>query len=640
MVKGFATYFCFLIMLTFTSYSYAQCPTNIDFENGNFSNWECHAGSVFNNSGNQILLSETGPISNRHQLIERNANMGVVDYYGEFPVACPNGSGYSVKLGNSSGGHQAEGVKYTFTVPAGNNNFSLVYYYAVVFDNPNHIYEEQPRLQIEVRNESDSQLINCSSFTFVPFGSPLPGFFVSPKSDSVYCKDWTPVTINLKNKAGKTISIFFKTADCVYNKHFGYAYVDVNTECSGEFVGAKYCADDTSVTVFGPYGFQGYKWYDHNFSTLLSNTHTLYYNPPPPAGTRIALEVTPYGGYGCTDTLYATMQNNRQLIAQAGADVLLCGSNSSVPLGVNPSEAVIYSWSPPIGLSNSNISNPVATAPVTTQYILSVRSPGGGCAHADTVKITKSLADTNLIVKGNLEYCITSGDSAVLYVNPTQNTQWYFNTAPLPLATSFKYKVPLSGEYYAQVKNIDGCIENTRKVNVNIEKPRPSVTYATEYTVVNDPITLTARNFGNTVSWSPASLLNSSTVYNPVFNSGLVGTYNYSIKITSHAGCLTTDYAQVRVIKQINIYVPTAFTPNGDGLNDLVIPLTEGAAIQNFTIFNRWGQQVYSLAQNPLGWNGEYQRIKQATGTYIWHVQALGINKKQYLRTGTITLLR
>ena len=58
--------------------------------------------------------------------------------------------------------------------------------------------------------------------------------------------------------AGKTIRLFFKTADCTFRRHFGYAYIDVNTECSSEFTGATYCPDDTAVTVTAPYGYQNY----------------------------------------------------------------------------------------------------------------------------------------------------------------------------------------------------------------------------------------------------------------------------------------------------------------------------------------------------------------------------------------------
>ena len=91
-----------------------------------------------------------------------------LDPYGGFPINCPNGSGRSIKLGNDAGGGLAEGISYEFTIPAGQNEYSLIYHYAVVFQDPNHQQFEQPRMEIEITNVTDNRIIDCSSFTFFP----------------------------------------------------------------------------------------------------------------------------------------------------------------------------------------------------------------------------------------------------------------------------------------------------------------------------------------------------------------------------------------------------------------------------------------------------------------------------------------
>ncbi len=209
------TYACITLLFFCTVIKAQTCPPNIDFENGTFQGWTCYAGGVYAAGGtNNISLAATGgPIFDQHTMYSRSNDAGALDYYGSFPVMCPNGSNYSVKLGNTNGGAQAEGISYEFTIPADRNTYSLIYHYAVVFQDPNHQPYEQPRLELEVMNTTDNELITCSSFTFFPNGSPLPGFFQSPNSDTtaVWCKDWSAVTINLNNKAGKTIRLFFKT---------------------------------------------------------------------------------------------------------------------------------------------------------------------------------------------------------------------------------------------------------------------------------------------------------------------------------------------------------------------------------------------------------------------------------------------
>ena len=110
----------------------AQCPPNIDFETGTFDGWTCYTGSTAAVSGQNVInLSQSGPVPGRHTLI--SSNTSALDPYGGFPVKCPNGSGYTLKLGNDIGGAQAEGVSYDFTIPANRNVYSLIYYYAVVF---------------------------------------------------------------------------------------------------------------------------------------------------------------------------------------------------------------------------------------------------------------------------------------------------------------------------------------------------------------------------------------------------------------------------------------------------------------------------------------------------------------------------
>jgi hypothetical protein len=116
----------------------------------------------------------------------------------------------------------------------------------------------------------------------------------------VWCKDWSAVSINLDGLAGKTIRLFFKTADCTFRRHFGYAYVDVNSECSSEFVGSLYCRDDTVVNVTAPYGYQSYTWYNSAFSQVLGNSQTISFSPLPVSGTTYAVILEPYNGYGCT----------------------------------------------------------------------------------------------------------------------------------------------------------------------------------------------------------------------------------------------------------------------------------------------------------------------------------------------------
>lgn len=621
-----------------------DCPPNIDFERGDFTNWTCYMGSVFDNGGQNLisLFPVTGPQFDHHTLYSAATAANITDPYGGFPVICPNGSNYSVKLGNSLGGAQAEGISYDFTIPPNRSTYALIYHYAVVFQDPNHQPFQQPRLELEVQNLTDGELISCSSFTFFPNGSPLPGFFQSPLSDStaVWCKDWSAVSINLNNMAGKRIRLFFKTADCTFRRHFGYAYIDVNSECSDEFTGATYCPDDTAVYVTAPYGYERYSWYNNNFTQHLGDEQVLKLMPPPPPGTTVAVILKPYNGYGCLDTLYARLVDTLKLKALAGADITSC-NKTPVLIGSNKKNGVVYNWTPAAGLTDAAASNPLASPSVTTAYELTVRSLGGGCLNKDTVTVTASLIDSTLTVQGKTLFCITSSDSAVFLVPPTDSIQWYVNNSAIAGANLPRYRATQSGTYYAKLFTDAGCTLSTRKEEVVIEVPRRPVTYPLQYAILNYPLQLSARDFGADYLWKPPLYLDNVDIAKPFFNAPVLNDYLYTVHITTAAGCLTVDTQLVKTIKEVKVYVPTAFTPNNDGRNDYLRPVMLGVKeLKAFKVFNRWGQVVYEMRGNERGWDGSVKGQVQNTAVYVWMVEAIGLDNRRYFQKGTVLLMK
>ena len=618
------------------------CPPNIDFETGTFNGWICYLGSTAAvNGANIITISPSAPTPNRQTMYSYAANAGELDEYGGFPVVCPNGSGYSIRLGNNLPGTQAEGISYQFRIPDNQNVFSLIYHYAVVFQDPNHRPEEQPRMEIEVKNVTDNQIITCSSFTFIPYGTLLPGFFTSPnpRGDTpVWCKNWSAVSVNLDNMAGKTIRLFFKTADCTFRRHFGYAYIDVNSECTDEFVGAKYCPDDTAVSVTAPYGYQNYTWYNNTFSKVLGSDQTIRFAPPPPVGTTVAVEVVPYNGYGCLDTLYARLIDTLTITANAGRDTISCNL-SPVVIGANSKPGLVYSWTPTAGLSDPKISNPLATPDVTTSYVVATRHDGGGCLNTDTVVVKASIIKDSLALIGKAVYCFGSGDSTILVVQPTESIQWFKDGIAINGADQYEFRVTKSGTYFAILSNNDGCSVTTNSQAVIIDKARPGITYPVQYAVIDLPTNLEAREFGATALWSPANFLDNAASYTPTFRSSVDQLYTVEIKTTT--GCVTVDTQMVKVVTHADIYVPSAFTPNDDERNDILRPTLMGIKeLHYFRVYNRWGQLMFETRTNYAGWDGKYKGAPQSTQVFVWIVEGVGVDGRLYTKKGTSTLIR
>jgi gliding motility-associated-like protein len=633
---------CFILMISCWSALCQDCPPNIDFENGDFTGWTCYTGSVASvDNRNIITLEQSGPVYDRHTMYSAFPSAGT-DPYSGLPINCPNGSGHSIRLGNNKGGGQAEGISYEFTIPANRDSYSLIYHYAVVFQDPNHLESQQPRMEIEITDLTDNEIIECSSFTFHPYGSVLPGFFLSanPGTETpVWCKDWSAVSINLDHKAGKIIRLFFKTADCTFRRHFGYAYIDVNSECSSEFIGATYCHDDTAVNVVAPYGYQQYKWYDKTFSRVIGSSQTLRLEPPPPVGTTVAVELIPFDGYGCKDTLYARLIDTLTVRAIAGPDMLSCNL-APVRLGTAPKPGLVYNWTPSKGLSNPSIANPFANPLVTTNYVLTSNSLGGGCIVTDSVLVTSSLLDSSIQLVGKAMYCITSNDSAILEVKPTSSIHWYKDNVQLLGVYQPDYRVTKSGTYYARLVNGDGCSLSTATKNILIETPIPGIVYPVKFAMAGLPLSLKARQLGETAFWQPFVHLDNPESFSPVFTGATDQLYRIDIK--TQAGCLTQDTQFIKMTERVEVFVPSAFTPNHDGHNDYLHPLARGLKeIHSFRIFNRWGQLLYEMNnEEGMGWDGNLKGRPEPSQTVVWTIEGVGMNNIIYKKSGTTVLLR
>jgi gliding motility-associated-like protein len=161
--------------------------------------------------------------------------------------------------------------------------------------------------------------------------------------------------------------------------------------------------------------------------------------------------------------------------------------------------------------------------------------------------------------------------------------------------------------------------------------------------ILNQPFQLTA---GATYSgsaqlnynWSPTIGLNDPASATPV--TILQDDQVYYLTVRSADGCVAKDTINLTVFKGSNIFVPSGFTPNRDGKNDLLHPGYYGIKQLNyFTIYNRWGQQVFTTKSLSAGWDGRFQGQNQE-GTFVWILSATDFVGKKYSLKGTTTIVR
>jgi len=149
-----------------------------------------------------------------------------------------------------------------------------------------------------------------------------------------------------------------------------------------------------------------------------------------------------------------------------------------------------------------------------------------------------------------------------------------------------------------------------------------------EATSPSDPIT--------SIEWTPADGLSCTNCMQPTASP----TFNttYYITITDANGCTATDSVIVWV--DIDFNVPNAFTPNGDGLNDLFTIQTDLLISYSITIYNRWGSVIFASNDVRIGWDGNFQGKPQEIGVYIYEIKSVSTLNLPISKTGTLTLLR
>lgn len=446
-----------------------QVTPNIGFDDGSFTHWECWAGSV----SNGLSLTLTGPYADRHTIMSSKTDL---DIYGHFPVKCPNGSPYSIKLGNSATGAQAERVSYTFTVPA-SGEYSVIFDYAVVLQNPQHDPSQQPRFTARVFNVSDNNYNDCPSFDFIA-STDLPGFKLSDftgdgSQNSVYFKEWSKATIDLHNYPNKIMRIEFTTNDCTQGGHFGYAYLDVeNSDITAPITGNAYCNNQNSVTLLGPSGFATYNWYNADQTQMLGTERSLTISPAPPNNMGYKLHVEPFLGLGCADDLYTVVNKidaDFNLVvksvinvcpgsaADLTADSVTAGSTAATFSYFNDAAALDEMVDP------GNITKP------GTYYIRGISKDG--CTNILPVQVVAVKPPTLIITDPSAVTFPTSVDLSATFVHDPGLAYTYQASANAPSALA-SYIVNHSGVYYVKAVNGYGCTI-VKPINVVVHPPPP-----------------------------------------------------------------------------------------------------------------------------------------------------------------------
>jgi len=194
-------------------------------------------------------------------------------------------------------------------------------------------------------------------------------------------------------------------------------------------------------------------------------------------------------------------------------------------------------------------------------------------------------------------------------------------------------------EVTADVPTANGPQRQTKSLTKQVTfNPAPKANAGQDLTVTAGyPLTLNGSG-GISYQWSPSQYLNNAHIANPIAT--LYNDQTFTLKVFNADGCVDVDQVHVKVYKEAAIYVPTGFTPNGDGKNDILNIFPIGVKLKSFSIYNRWGNLVFTTEDSSKGWNGSYNGKQQPRGTYTWVARIIDLKGQPVLQKGTLTLIR
>lgn len=343
---------------------------------------------------------------------------------------------------------------------------------------------------------------------------------------------------------------------------------------------------------------------------------------------------------GCTTLLPASITLTNNLTVAAGNPSTICQGGSATLTA--SSNGTSFTWTPGTGLSNPNVLEPTASPATTTTYSLSATL--GICnQQSNPVTITVNPAptpnageDTTTCYRQSVQLSGSGGTSYHWSPATGLNNPGISN----PIVESPGQTVT----YHLSVSDANAC-SSLQPAAVTIHVTPPALLSAGDDTLVltGQPIQLDAMDINQSgftsYSWAPATGLNNAQIADPIAT--LNTSTTYTISASTAAGCEATATLTVKVYSTVGLFVPGAFTPNGDGRNDILKVIPFGIReLQYFSVFNRWGQRIFYSTNAGLGWDGTLNGQPQPTGTYVWTAAGIDLDGRFVERKGSTILIR
>lgn len=336
--------------------------------------------------------------------------------------------------------------------------------------------------------------------------------------------------------------------------------------------------------------------------------------------------------YNCVKDTFMTLYIDTILPqALVSDDITICLGDSTI---LSVSGGNNYSWTPTLSLNNALDSMPVATPQQTTTYNVS-SSNSCGTAY-DSIVV--SVYQINATIVNDSAVCI--GDTVNLWAAGADTYWWepsqYFASPSSSHISTTLYSPTIFT--VTATDNTSAGINCSTSLTVFMDTlPHPTIDLENEInTNWGNTLYLNPTTNGITYLWSPPEGLSCTDCLSPLVNTNQTSTYY--LTVTSIDGCINTD--TITVFFDGVLYVPNAFTPNGDGKNDIFYAYGKDIVEFELIIVDRWGERLFYSEDMEEGWNGFYKGSLSKVETYIWKIKYKDSQGNPGEQIGTVSLIK
>ena len=311
---------------------------------------------------------------------------------------------------------------------------------------------------------------------------------------------------------------------------------------------------------------------------------------------------------------------------------------------LSASGAAQYSWSPATGLSCSNCANPVTTPADSISYLV-MGTSAAGCVAYDSVSL-RIIKPFELRVGPGDTLCI--GESTGLKAMQANTYLWSPPNGLNQVNIAEPTATPQVTTLY-QVIGYDAynCFTDTGHILVKVG-PRPTVDIGADINTSTGAVMTLHSTTSNgpivSYSWTPAAGLSCADCPNPITT--VSNNIEYTLTVKNIYGCFARDNLRLTAFcRNSQVFIPNAFTPDGDGLNDILMVRGTGITIKTFRIFNRWGELVFERKDfNPndprSGWDGKVRGVPASPDVFVYTAEVVCDNGIIYTYKGNTTILK